>query len=161
MPSWGISELRCQLCWAEPGTEMHRYDCTITKPKAGWSEAPPKAQLALKAITPLRRHMLRKHGILVMKVPTPPRPEPGTFTWLTDPPDSTAEGLRWYSDGSSSDPTAPSITALGFALVVTSSQGDLVAFGWGVPPNNVLDSAAAEAWAIGAALMLCPRRSRS
>ena len=112
MPNWGISELRCNLCWAALGTEMHRYDCLVTRPRDGWSEPPAKAQLALRAITPTRRHMLKKHGILLMKVPTPPRPEAGSFAWLSEPPDPAVEGLRWYSDGSSSDPTAPGITAL-------------------------------------------------
>ena len=135
--------MRCNLCWAAPGTEEHRRVCLRTRPADGWSEPPTKARLALCAVSPVRRAMLRKHGILLLKVPAPPRTEQGYFKWLTAPPDTTAVGHKWYTDGSSSDPSAPATTAIGFALVVTSVTGDLVAFGWGVPPRFVLDSAAA------------------
>ncbi len=44
----------------------------------------------------------------------------------------------------------------GFAVVVVSRSGDLLAYGRGIPPDWVRDAAGAEAWAFAVILQLCP-----
>ena len=40
VPKWGITDARCQLCYAATGTMEHRYDCNFVKPSQGWSKMP-------------------------------------------------------------------------------------------------------------------------
>lgn len=80
------------------------------------------------------------HGLSCIRVPVDVRPSEGTFKLILEPPDITRNDLVWYTDGSCSDPTTPEMARFGFAIVVVSRAGGLVAYGAGVPPDCVTDS---------------------
>ena len=104
----------------------------------------------------LTRALLDTRGLFVLKVNKPRRPEYDSFRWLSEPPDTTDDNLRWYVDGSLVNGTVPLLATTGFAIVVTDAQSNLVAWGHGTPPHWVIDAAGAEAWALALALKLCP-----
>ena len=72
----------------------------------------------------------------------------------------TREDITWYTDGSSSDPRCPAISAFGFGIVVVADDGELVAFGYGTPPDFVDSPALAEAYALFTAIDACPTAPR-
>ena len=148
--AWNISDKRCQLCLSSEGTLLHRFECPCVVPENGWPELPETANLAWNAIGDLRRRQLLTTGFLVLRLPKPDTSKRGSFTWHKGPPDedTDTEDLRWYIDGSAMDPNWPQITACGYAIVVATRGGRLVAWGSGIPPDTVDSSAAAEAWAL-------------
>ena len=52
-----------------------------------------------------------------------------------------------YIDGSVYEGMRTFAKHTGFAVVVASCSGDLIAYGNGIPPQRVQDAAGAEAWA--------------
>jgi len=71
VPRWQVTDLRCQLCLAAPGTLGHRHQCTRTLPAEGWPPDPPKADLAIKSVGQVRASVLRTRALLVMQLPVP------------------------------------------------------------------------------------------
>ena len=105
MPLWEIDDNRCQLCFAALGTAEHRFDCDATRPAEGWSQPPKEARHALEQLGPTRRAILRKTGLAALRLPRATQQTDGWFSWTSAPPDVCREDLRWYTDGSASDPT--------------------------------------------------------
>ena len=64
VPKWGITDKSCQLCGAEVGTALHRYDCSMTKPTGGWSKPPPAAAAMIAKLPGPRMDALRTTGIV-------------------------------------------------------------------------------------------------
>ena len=99
VPRWGVTDLRCQLCLAAPGTLEHRHECVCTKPPEGWPCSPPSAGLAIGRVGPKRANVLQTRGLLVMRLPSPPPPTEGWFRWLVAPSSDCDEQHIWYLDG--------------------------------------------------------------
>jgi hypothetical protein len=152
VPRWQVTDLRCQLCLAAPGTLEHRYECTCTVPSEGWPPDPPKASLALKKVGQVRASALRTRGLLVMQMPVPQHPADGWFKWLVAPGPHSNELHTWYMDGSMHDGSWVEYRAVGFGIVVVAPDHSLEAYGLGVPPRWCKTAAAAEAWALHIAL---------
>ena len=72
------------------------------------------------------------------------------------PSEDLAEDAMWYIDGSLIDGSWAFAKRTGFGIVIVSSGGDLLAYGYGVPPAWVRDASGAEAWALAEALRWCP-----
>ena len=145
---WNITDTRCQLCFLADGTVDHRLVCRYTKPDGGWSQLPEKAKLAFGRIGERRRQILRTTGLLAIKLPTPSRNEFDTFKWGSAPFDHSREDVRWFIDGSMLSPRWRGLSTLGFAIAAVGSNGDLLAWGWGTPPEWCDSASAAEAWAL-------------
>ena len=145
---WGLTTDRCQLCLGHKGTQRHRKQCTVTTPTGGWSKIPEKAQLAWGRIGLARQELLESTGLLAVKVPRLEPVEKGTFKWYSHPPDVTREDLVWVIDGSALNSRWATLATFGFGIVVYSYEGDLVAWGGGVPPTWTDSASAAEAWAL-------------
>ena len=80
----------------------------------------------------------------------PPRPRESTFVWTTRPRSGVATGVV-YTDGSLLDggfKLAGLCSRLGWALVVRSAEGEIVAAAHGVPPGWVDSIQGAELWAV-------------
>ena len=152
VPSWQITDLRCQLCFSAPGTLEHRYVCEKTQPSEGWPPDPPKACLALSKVGQVRADSLRTRGLLVMRLPSLERSAEGWFRWLSPPGPDCNELFTWYLDGSLHDGAWADYRAVGFGLVVVAPDRSLAAYGHGVPPSWCQTAAAAEAWALQVAL---------
>ena len=76
---WAITASSCQLCFSQPGTVSHRFECTASKPPKGFPPPPKTANLALQRIGPDRDELLKHRGILTLRIPSLPfRPE-GSF----------------------------------------------------------------------------------
>ena len=105
-------------------------------PQKGWSEVPEKAKLAETTIGRKRVQLLEANGMLTLKVPARPWVKYGSFQWLSQPPHGDDDTLVWYIDGSAQNPKWEHIATFGFGIVVTSAQGDLVAWGFGIPPKS-------------------------
>ena len=146
--AWNIEDKRCQLCKEENGTLAHRFNCKATRPQNGWPQHPKLANFAMERLGPRRKEIMQIQGLACVKTPIDVRPAEGTFQWLTKPPDATRTDLVWYTDGSCSNPNCLEVARFGFAIVVVSDEGDLVAYGAGIPPAFVLDSGMAEVWAL-------------
>ena len=63
---------------------------------------------------------------------------------------------KWYIDGSFFNAFKLFAKRTAFGVVVTSSCGDLLAYGNGVPPDWMKDASWAEAWALAVVLRMCP-----
>jgi hypothetical protein len=102
--------------------------------------------------------LLSTRGLLGLKLTVPIPPNGDTFEWMHGCSDHVSPDATWYIDGSLFDGTRSfsSGRAVGFGVVVVSSQNDLLAYGRGVPPCWVKDAAGAEAWAFAAILRMCP-----
>ena len=160
VPAWGISDKTCQLCGAANGTALHRHTCTATLPPNGWLEEPENVVKLRAKLTPKRRELLDTRGLFAIKLRKPSEPQYDTFSWLSQPPDTTDTTLRWYIDGSMVNGTVPALATMGFAIVVTDRHSNLLAWGHGIPPQWITDAAGAEAWALALVTKMCPAAPR-
>ena len=145
---WGISDNKCQLCFEEPGTLLHRRSCRHNTPEGGWSQLPDKAKLAADAISQQRMDILKTTGLLTLRLPTIPNRAHDTLHWGQPPPQMIPPGTRWFIDGSQLFPRRRQLSTFGFGVAAVNKNGDLIAWGWGVPPNWCDSASAAEAWAL-------------
>jgi len=155
VPSWGIDDNRCQLCFADVGTIGHRFVCAATCPEGGWKAPPQEASLARRRVGSSRVQLLRTRGLLTLRLPAPPSHEEW-FRWLVSPADGefVDDEVVWYLDGSLLDGEWVDYRATGFGIVVAATDGRLVAYGHGCPPAWCTTAAAAETWALAKALSL-------
>ena len=77
-----------------------------------------------------------------------------SFQWVRQPPLDLQPDVRFYIDGSATDPTVKQLTQVGFSIVVVSIDGDLIGIGCGTPPPWIDNSGGAEAWAFYAVLSM-------
>ena len=155
VPSWNITDNRCQLCHCDVGTLEHRFRCPATRPAEGWPAPPAQAAVALSRLSPTRRRLLQTRAMLVLRLPRPPPNRTEWFTWHVEPPECLGQ-CTWYLDGSMLSGNFGEYRAVGFAIVVVSVTKELLAYGHGCPPVWCSTAAAAEAWALSEALALCP-----
>ena len=160
VPKWDVKDPNCQLCHQERGTLKHRFNCPKTMPQNGWPGVPTETKEGIETIGEKRAEILKLQGLACVRVPASKRYPNGHFRWLSEPPDTSRTDVTWYTDGSSSNPTCPEISRIGFAIAVVSDEGDLVAYGAGIPPSFVNDSGMAETWAVWMTIQLCPRQPR-
>ena len=160
VPHWNIKDQNCQLCHKALGTIEHRFECEKTRPTEGWAGIPSELQEKVKALGEDRYRTLKTKGLVCVKVPTYKKYPDGIFIWLSAEPDTTRTVVTWYTDGSSGNPTCPELSRMGFAVVVVSDSGELIAFGAGIPPSHVTDSGMAEAWALWKVIEMCPHTPR-
>ena len=151
---WNIASDLCQLCQEHCGTQLHRKRCRVTKPSGGWTNIPQAAKLAASRIGNDRRELLEKTGLLTVKVPNLEPRQQDTFRWYSQAPDCTRCDLNWIIDGSALNTKWSTLATFGFGIVVTADNGDLVAWGGGVPPAWVDSASASEAWALATVSML-------
>ena len=124
----------------------------MTMPETGWTSVPDKAKFAESVVGQRSMRILRTNGMLAVKVPARPWVDYDSFQWLSSPPPADDQTLVWYIDGSAQNPKWEEIATFGFGIVVTSAYGDLVAWGFGIPPKWITSAADAEAWALSVAL---------
>ena len=157
--SWNITDDRCQLCFAEPGTLQHRHRCAATA-EARCSIPPPKeAQFAHTKFNDDRLQLLQLRAVAVVKVPAPKPRTVGSFCWLVDPFLADHDQLHnatWYTDGSMLMGKWAPLRCTGFGVVVVSQCGALLGYGYGSPPSRITTAAAAELWAVDFVLALNP-----
>jgi len=149
-------DVNCQLCKREPGTLIHRLACPAVVPAEGWPPLPESADELLRSLEPARRHLLLTRGLFVARVPPKVIPKDGWFRWLSPIPAAYDGSGTWYVDGSRIDGPDLHTARCGYAAVLVSSSGDLLAHGHGVPPEWIVTAAAAECWAYLAVLRACP-----
>ena len=156
--AWGIEDSTCQLCHKEVGTIEHRFQCSATRPSAGWPSPPQAADQALILIGERRRHILRTRGLAVLRMPPRAVHQDGQFRWLLEPNpnDPDLQEAVWYCDGSLLFGKHKEIRVTGFGLAVATKSGRLLGYGLGWPPSWCATAAAAEAWAMHTVLDLCP-----
>ena len=116
----------------------------MTMPSGGWPVAPRAAALALRAMNPERLALLQTRGLMALLVPYPSRQVEFGVRWFTEPPDVARTDLRYYIDGSLKFARCWFTARTGCAIVVVSTDGDLVAYGNARPPAWVRSAAAAE-----------------
>ena len=147
---------RCQLCVSHCGTLAHRHECCATMPHEGWPQPSDRVKRFIDSLCGPRRALLETRGLLCIKVTVPPAPRGSSFKWIRSPTDDFPDDAKWYIDGSLIDGSWAFAKRIGFGIVVASPVGDLLAFGYGVPPDWVRDASGAEAWALAEALRWCP-----
>ena len=115
---------KCQLCHEEEGTLRHRHSCRVTTPQQGWTPFGPGASRFIEALSEPRARLLQIRGILTVRIPIA-RPQTPTngWRWLTDPPDSTDESLKWVIDGSRKYASHWSLATTGCGVAVLNSEG--------------------------------------
>ncbi len=147
---WAIDDNRCQLCLQCPGTYEHRFNCSSTLPQGGWPEPPTAAKLALNRIFGSRKEHLKHHGLLVLRLPAPPRIDDGYFRWILKPSTEKYESssVCWHFDGSMLNGKWKPFRTTGYGIVLTLADGRLIGYGYGKPPHWCRTAAAAEAWAL-------------
>ena len=154
--AWEIDDNQCQLCQAAVGTLQHRLVCPCIVPTDGWQPPPSLAARALEKLAPDRSSLLATRGLLVVKARIPKVAAGESFQWITPMPEDAPDKLVWYIDGSMFDEKRRFGKALGFAIVVISGVGRVVAIASGCPPPFVTDAAGAELWAYKVVLGLNP-----
>ena len=100
--------------------------------------------------------LLQTRGLLEVKVRVPLHMDKDGFTWLKGDVDSLPGDAHWFIDGSLFEGGFKQFRCTGFAVVVVGRNGDLLAYGRGVPPGWIEDAAAAEAWAYQVIMSLLP-----
>ena len=103
-----------------------------------------------------RARLLATRGMLVLRLPAPPLQGDGRFGWLHDPGNNVPDDARWYFDGSLLNGEWKTFRSTGFGIVVTSTDGELLGYGNGVPPHWCMTAASAEAWALRTVLEVTP-----
>ena len=104
-----IEDKRCQLCLGADGTLVHRFECPATRPPEGWSTPPEAARHAIIRLGRKRGELMKVHGLAVLRMPSPISSVEGSFRWHGVEPDVTRDDLRWYTDGSATDPSCHEI----------------------------------------------------
>ena len=61
-----------------------------------------------------------------------PPPPDASFQWVLQPPLDLQPDVRFYIDGSATDPTVKQLTQVGFSIVVVGIDGDLIGIGCGM-----------------------------
>jgi hypothetical protein len=160
VPSFNVSDSRCQLCFAELGTLPHRRRCQSTLPPGGWSVRPRLVAQFMDQLSESRRETLQTRGFLALSVPIPPEQQETGLVWILGPPDFTDSSLVWYIDGSRKYGSTWITARTGCGFVVIDTRGSLIAAGWATPPSWIRTSGAAEAWALLLVLssVPCPPR---
>ena len=154
------SDTLCQLCKAEPGTLAHRRVCPATVPSGGWPTHPTEANEYISSMHTRRRSFALDRGLMLASLVVRPAPVEASFRWLPEPPDGIDDSATWYIDGSLIHGRFKPAARTGFGIVVVSRNGDLLAFGYGVPPSWITDASGAEAWAfyvVVSSTVSCPR----
>jgi len=91
---------------------------------------------------------LRTRGFLAINLPAPAPRHNGWFAWLTAPPDGDISEATWFIDGSAVDGPHNATISFGFGIAVIASNGQLLAYGWGAPPEWITDVPGTEGWAL-------------
>ncbi len=107
----------------------------------------PRHLAFINTLSAERKALAEDRAILVAQVIIPARPAEHAFTWLKPPPMHVPEDATWYIDGSMVGGRHNATRRLGYAIVLVSKCGSLLAFGNGRPPSWITDSAGAECWA--------------
>ena len=115
----------------------------------GWPLPHECATTLLSRLSAERADFLRTKALLVLRLPAPKVPDQAGFRWLlAPPPDLCYAESVWTFDGSMLFGTWKPLRTVGFGIVVTTVDGELLAHGCGVPPQWCATAAAAEAWAL-------------
>ena len=160
VPRWQIQDDQCQLCHAATGTLGHRLECPKITPAGGWSQIPDKARLAADTIGADRLQTLRTSGLMALKLPARASRKVDTMQWGKELIEEGRGDITWYIDGSQLQPRRRDLSTLGFGVAAVGSNGDLLAWGWGVPPKWCDSASAAEAWALCKVLQRCASNDR-
>jgi len=157
VPSWGITDNRCQLCLSAVGTLEHRFVCPASVPAGGWANPPRVAAAFFDRLSEVRKSILRNRGLLVLRLPAPPVQAEAHFQWIREPePSEALEQATWYLDGSLLHGKWKAFRTTGVGIAVVALDGSLLGFGRGSPPPWCRTAAAAEAWALQVVLTICP-----
>ena len=139
----------CQLCNLHDGTLLHRHSCPATLPAGGWTAPAAGAAAFGNCLSEQRRQLLTTLALFALKVSLPLPPAGDSFAWIVPPPEDCIEQqLTWFVDGSLFDKHKRFLRRTGFGIAAVCSNGDLVAFGHGIPPHWIQDAAGAELWAV-------------
>ena len=150
VPGW-TDDNRCQLCLEATGTLEHRLVCPFIQPVGGWPKPSSAAARGLARLTENRQRLLATRGLLVMRCRASITAQEHVFRWHCGSPEDCPHDAVWYIDGSCYKDAHPAYACLGYAIVVVSSDGELLAFGGGTPPHWATwdnSAAGAEAWAL-------------
>jgi hypothetical protein len=116
----------------------------------GWSQRPDEANQFYNALSDDNRIALDTRALAVVRAVVPLADELETITWIKPIPQDVDEAtLSWYIDGSTLDGPTNTLRRSGAGFLATNPEGDLVAYGFGVPPWWVDTTPGAEAWALG------------
>ena len=125
-------------------------------PPGGWQEPPEPVKRFIESLSAPRRELLLTRGLLDVRVAAPPAPAGDTLIWLHGDPADLPADVTYFIDGSLYEGGREFGRRTGFGVVAVSAEGDLLAYGCGVPPAWVRDVAGAEAWAFVAILRVSP-----
>ena len=139
----------CQLCLDATGTPAHRHVCSRTTPATGWTPPDEATRAFIDGLDEGRRNTLRDRAVLTVAIPiATPQTESKGWQWITQPPDSNADGLRWFVDGSRRYAAEWTLATTGCGVAVLDSNDLLVAYAWATPPAWATTANMAEAWAV-------------
>ena len=95
--SWQITDVRCQLCFAECGTLEHRHVCpTIRHHTDGSLDAPSGHTTVFPMPLTARESVMRTRGLLAATVQTS-EPTSEWFRWIRTPPTTLDGSETWYT----------------------------------------------------------------
>ena len=156
VPAFGIDDVRCQLCFSEPGTLMHRFRCPATQSGCALQPPSPAAALAAKLLSEDRRRIAKTRALFVLRVPAPPTRQNGVFNLHAEPDWNNAalHDSVWYCDGSLLQGRLAALRTTGFGIAVVAADGQLLGFGSGRPPARYSTATATEAYAMLMVLQL-------
>ena len=151
---------RCQLCYEAVGSLDHRTKCKKTTPTNGWPTRPESTNKFWNQLTTSAKHILKTRGLAVVRARVRATKEE-EIVWKkrvgADVPESS---LTWYIDGSLIDGPYMTLGRTGVGFAAIDQGGILRAYGYGLPPDWILTTPSAEAWALGIVLTsTCERHS--
>ena len=117
----------------------------MTRPQSGWMQHDAESEQFIASLPASQHLCLVTRGVLLSKLCIPARSTEASFRWQLQPSADIPDGSTFYIDGSAVDADTKQLVRLGFAIVLVSPQGELLALGCGCPPAWIVDSGGAEA----------------
>jgi hypothetical protein len=131
------------------GNLMHRHECPVTMPSAGWTPLDSQAQAFIQTLSEDRARALKTRATLTVSLPiAAPQVPTNGWRWISEPPDQNMENLTWVIDGSRRYASHWTLATTGCGVAVLDIHGKLVAYATATPPPWVKTAGAAEAWAL-------------
>ena len=129
-----------------PALRRGRRHCPTTKFVEGWAFFGAKVQAFVGELTERRAYALQHRGILTVRIATAaPHIPSGGWRWLTKLPNSSQDGLRWFTDGSRRYATERTLSTTGCGVAVLDADDAFIAYATATPSPWFKSAGAADA----------------
>ena len=151
-PEWFTSD-KCQLCFGDKGTLLHRHHCQCVLQKIGPEVKAIDCTREEIGMCEQRKNLWRTRGIGAFRIFPHAVPQTESLRWIKAlHPAEDESALSWFIDASQLDDDHDRTRVFGFGIVAVTEHGRLAAAASGCPPPYVSTIGQAEAHALAIVL---------